>query len=175
MNSDVLTLQSIANTLEKEPLASQRVLAKNAGISIGLMNAILKRFVERGWIMLSNVNLKKLSYAVTPAGIAELSSRSQKFAKRTFELANSYNETICDFVSKAKTQGKTSVALYGDSYIKFLVSYACHHYSIDFVEKAVTDEIDETALCLVGELCDEETVARLENKGCQNLLSLIAK
>ena len=54
MNSDVATLQSIAKTLEEEPLASQRVLAENAGMSIGLMNAVLKRFVERGWIMLTN-------------------------------------------------------------------------------------------------------------------------
>ena len=34
----------------------------NAGISIGLMNSVLKRFVERGWIMLTNINLRKLSY-----------------------------------------------------------------------------------------------------------------
>ena len=63
MNNEVATLQNIANTLKQEPLASQRVLAENAGISIGLMNAVLKRFVERGWIMLTNVNLRKLSYA----------------------------------------------------------------------------------------------------------------
>ena len=94
MNNEVATLQNIANTLEQEPLASQRVLAENAGMSIGLMNAVLKRFVERGWIMLTNVNLRKLSYAITPAGIAELTARSQKFAKRTFELANIYNETL---------------------------------------------------------------------------------
>lgn len=99
MNSDVATLQSIAKTLEEEPLASQRVLAENAGMSIGLMNAVLKRFVERGWIMLTNVNLRKLSYAVTPDGIAELTSRSQKFAKRTFAIANTYNETFCHLVS----------------------------------------------------------------------------
>ena len=34
----------------------------NAGIFIGLMNSVLKRFVERGWIMLTNINLRKLSY-----------------------------------------------------------------------------------------------------------------
>ena len=26
------------------------------------MNSVLKRFVERGWIMLTNINLRKLSY-----------------------------------------------------------------------------------------------------------------
>ena len=68
MKSDVAILQNIANTLKQETLASQRVLADNAGISIGLMNSVLNRFVERGWIMLTNVNLRKLSYAVTPEG-----------------------------------------------------------------------------------------------------------
>ncbi len=37
MNSDVRTLQSIAATLEEEPMASQRVLAENAGMSIGVL------------------------------------------------------------------------------------------------------------------------------------------
>lgn len=101
MNTDVATLQNIADTLKEEPMASQRVLAENAGMSIGLMNAVIKRFVERGWIMLTNVNLRKLSYAITPAGIAELTSRSESFAKRTFALANKYNDTLCKAVSDA--------------------------------------------------------------------------
>ncbi|MDY3303157.1 MAG: winged helix-turn-helix transcriptional regulator [Clostridia bacterium] len=95
MNTDVATLQSIAATLEEEPMASQRVLAENAGMSIGLMNAVLKRFVERGWIMLTNVNMRKLAYAVTPERIAELTARSHSFAKRNFELANKYNDSLC--------------------------------------------------------------------------------
>ena len=48
MNSDVATLQNIADILKEEPMASQRILAENAGMSIGLMNAVIKRLVERG-------------------------------------------------------------------------------------------------------------------------------
>ena len=173
MNSDVATLQSIAKTLEEEPLASQRVLAENAGMSIGLMNAGLKRFVERGWIMLTNVNLRKLSYAVTPAGIAELTARSQKFAKRTFAIANNYNETFCHMVSEAKKQGVTKLALYGQSYIPFLLIYACQTLNVTFIEKKVTEPIMENALCVVGELNEESEINRLEKEGCVNLLNLI--
>ncbi len=173
MNSDVVTLQSIANTLESRPLANQRELAKNAGMSVGLMNAILKRFVERGWIMLSNVNLRKLSYALTPAGIAELKSRSSKFARRTFELANVYNEKICALVADAKNSGKKSVVLYGKSYIKFLVSYACQTAGLEFEEKETSENILEDSLCIVGELSDESETARLEKSGCVNLLDFL--
>ena len=66
------------------------------------MNAVLKRFVERGWIMLTNVNLRKLSYAVTPKGIAELTARSHTFAKRTFALASTYNDKLYSLISDAK-------------------------------------------------------------------------
>ena len=173
MNSDVATLQNIANTLEEEPLASQRLLAENAGMSIGLMNAVLKRFVERGWIMLSNVNLRKLSYAITPAGIAELTARSQQFAKRTFELANTYNDELCKMISDAKAQGKNTFCLYGKSYIKFLLVYACQILNVTFIEKNIDDPIDQTAFCAVGELNDENTINSLEAKGCLNLLNVI--
>ena len=173
MNSDVATLQNIANTLEQDPLASQRVLAQNAGMSIGLMNAVLKRFVERGWIMLTNVNLRKLSYAITPAGIAELTARSQKFAKRTFELANIYNETLCNYISEAKKQGKNTMCLYGHSYIRFLLIYCCQILNVTFVEKNITDPIDENAFCVIGELNEESVIKELEEKGCLNLLNVI--
>ena len=173
MDSEVATLQNIANTLEEEPLASQRLLAENAGMSIGLMNAVLKRFVERGWIMLSNVNLRKLSYAITPAGIAELTARSQQFAKRTFALANSYNDELCKLISDAKKQGKTTFCLYGQSYIKFLLVYACQILNVTFIEKDIDDPIDKNAFCAVGELNDEKVIKSLESKGCLNLLNII--
>lgn len=175
MNNDIATLQNIADTLKEEPLASQRVLADNAGISIGLMNAILKRFVERGWIMLSHVNLRKLSYAITPAGIAELTARSQIFAKRTFEIANKYNDTLCKIVAEAKNEGKTKLLVYGKSYIKFLLIYVCQTLNVTFLEKDVDASVEEGALCVVGELNDKETIAHLRDKGCVSLLDLTEK
>lgn len=173
MNTDLATLQTIADTLKEEPLASQRVLAEKAGISIGLMNAILKRFVERGWIMLSNVNLRKLSYAITPAGIAELTARNQTFARRTFELANKYNDTLCRVVQNAKNEGKTKLGLYGKSYIKFLLIYACQTLNVTFFEKDVNEPIMENAFCVVGEQCEEAAIEQLTKQGCINLLDLI--
>ena len=62
MEQDLATLQVISDTLKEKPEANQRTLAENTGMSIGLMNAVLKRFAERGWIMLSNVNGRKLAY-----------------------------------------------------------------------------------------------------------------
>ena len=125
--------------------------------------------------MLTNVNLRKLSYAVTPAGISELSLRSQKFAKRTFEMANRYNESLCKAVEEAKNQGKTKVVLYGNSYIKFLLVYACQTLGVGFVEKSLEDSIENDALCIVGELNEDSDIERLKSKGCVSLLDFLEK
>lgn len=77
MEQDFATLQVISERLKEDPQASQRTLAKKANMSLGMMNAILGRFVERGWRMLTNVNGRKLAYAVTLEGIAELSNREK--------------------------------------------------------------------------------------------------
>ena len=173
MNNDITTLQVIAETLEHEPMASQRVLAQNAGMSIGLMNAVLKRFVERGWIMLTNVNMRKLCYAITPEGIAELKERSQSFARRTFAIANKYNDVLCSFVAKSKANGKSKLILYGPSYIKFMLIYACQTHGLTFEECNIDQPLDPAAICIAGELNEEKDIHRLEKKGCINLLTLL--
>ena len=173
MNNDVATLKVIADTLENEPMASQRVLAQNAGMSIGLMNAVLKRFVERGWIMLTNVNMRKLCYAITPQGISELRERSQTFARRTFEIANKYNDQLCLLAAQAKQNNKTKFILYGQSYIKFMLVYACQAQDFAFEERPATAAVDKSAFCVAGELCAPEELARLKKHGCPNLLDLL--
>lgn len=173
MEQDLATLQVISETLKEEPQASQRTLAKKANMSLGMMNAILSRFVERGWIMLSNVNGRKLAYAVTPAGISELANRGKKFALRTFEIANTYNKVILNIVKKAKDEGKSKVILYGNSYIKFLIVYACQEVGIEFESASVDSDIDLTSLCLLGELDDLDSQKYLMKTNCLSLLEIV--
>lgn len=173
--NEIATLQSIAKTLEAQPLASQRTLAENVHISPGLMNAVLKRFVERGWIKLSNVNKRKLSYALTSEGIDELTRRGKKFVERTFELANTYNQIILDEIKKAKQEGKSKVILYGNSYIKFLLEYACKENDVCFEVRGEIENpvVEENCFCLAGELNEGEIREALVKAGCVDLLDIV--
>lgn len=173
MEQDLATLQVISEKLKEDPQSSQRTLAKKANMSLDMMNAILGRFVERGWIMLSNVNGRKLVYAVTAAGISELTKRGKSFALRTFKLANVYSETFCKKFMEAKASGKTKVVLYGDSYVKFIIKYACSEIGLEFEQKEVSADVLINEVCLAGELNDEFYQKRLLDNGCINLLEMI--
>ena len=173
MEQNLATLQVISETLNEEPQASQRTLAKKANVSLGMMNAILGRFAERGWIMLTNVNGRKLAYAVTADGIAELAKRGKAFALRTFKLANVYSETFCKKFMEAKATGKTKVVLYGDSYIKFIIKYACNEVGLDFEHREATATILADEVCLAGELNDDVVQNKLIEDGCLNLVEIV--
>lgn len=173
MELDLATLQVISETLKEDPQASQRTLAKKANVSLGMMNAILGRFVERGWIMLTNVNGRKLAYAVTPEGISDLTNRGKIFALKTFKLANVYSETFCKKFMEAKAAGKTKVVLYGDSYIKFIIKYACNEVGLDFEHREATATILADEVCLAGELNDDDVQENLIKKGCFNLVEMV--
>ena len=115
---------------------------------------------------------RKLAYAVTPDGIAELVKRGKAFALRTFKLANVYSETFCKKFMEAKAAGKTKVVLYGDSYIKFIIKYACNEVGIAFEHKEATATILADEVCLAGELNDD-VQKKLIEKGCFNLVEMV--
>lgn len=173
MEQDLATLQVISETLKEDPQASQRTLAKKANMSLGMMNAILGRFVERGWIMLTNVNGRKLAYAVTPDGIAELAARGRNFALRTFKLANVYSEVFCKRFKEAKVSGKTKVVLYGESYIKFIIKYACNEVGMEFEQKDASASVEMNEICLAGELNEDDVQKKLIEAGCLNLVEMV--
>ena len=173
MDQDLATLQILSDTLKEEPQASQRTLAKKANMSLGMMNAILGRFVERGWIMLTNVNGRKFAYAVTPNGISELTERGKRFALRTFKIANEYNDVLYEVISKAKAEGKSKVVLYGNSYIKFLIRYVCDTLNIEFVEKENIGDVVKDFFNLIGELEADEVQICAKSKGIVSLLDIL--
>jgi hypothetical protein len=45
------------------------------GIALGLTNLLVRRLVHKGWVRIIRIKLNRVRYLLTPAGIAELSSR----------------------------------------------------------------------------------------------------
>lgn len=76
----------VLRRLHQSPDLSQRVLAKELGISLGSINFCFQALVEKGWIKMQNFSQSqhKLRYAylLTPAGIAEKSKLTAEFLRR---------------------------------------------------------------------------------------------
>jgi EPS-associated MarR family transcriptional regulator len=76
----------VLRRLHQSPDLSQRILAKELGISLGSINFCFQALVEKGCIKMQNFSQSKhklrYAYLLTPAGIAEKSKLTAEFLKR---------------------------------------------------------------------------------------------
>ena len=72
--------------IEKEPLLTQRELARRLGVSLGGINYCIRALIDKGWVKADNFrkNDNKLSYAylLTPAGVKKKSTLTAQFLRR---------------------------------------------------------------------------------------------
>ena len=90
----------LMHLIEKDSNASQRLIAKNTGFSIGKVNYCLKALVDIGFIKIHNFNnsSRKMNYAyiLTPKGIQEKTAITKQFIikkKQEYVKLNSYINT----------------------------------------------------------------------------------
>ena len=83
--------------IEKNSNASQRLISKNTGYSIGKVNYCLKALIDIGFIKIHNFNNSyqkiKYVYILTPKGIKEKTAITKKFIikkKQEYDKLNSY-------------------------------------------------------------------------------------
>ena len=76
----------VLRRLQRTPEVSQRVLAKELGISLGSINFCFQALVEKGWVKMQNFSQSKnklrYAYLLTPTGVAEKSKLTTEFMKR---------------------------------------------------------------------------------------------
>ena len=56
---------------------SQRSLARDSGIALGLANLLIRRMARQGWLRMVRVRPNRIRYLITPAGLAEIGRRSR--------------------------------------------------------------------------------------------------
>lgn len=85
-NNEQRVLLQLMNRLETNPATSQRALALDLGVALGLMNAYLKRCVRKGWVRVNQVSAKRLGYFLTPEGFAEKSRMVTAYLAHSFSF-----------------------------------------------------------------------------------------
>ncbi len=69
----------ILDAFESNHDVSQRSLASDLGIALGLTNLLVKRLVRKGWVQASNIKPNRVRYLITPTGIVEKARLSREY------------------------------------------------------------------------------------------------
>ncbi|MBF9018683.1 MULTISPECIES: winged helix-turn-helix transcriptional regulator [unclassified Oceanispirochaeta] len=148
MDKEIIILEQIQNN----PQVSQRDLASIAQASLGMTNAILKRFVKKGFITIKKVNNRNIHYILTTDGLDEISKRSWSYFRRTIKNVVVYQDAIFEIVKQVKKEEYCIIALQGQSDFEFIIEHVCYKMGIEF--KLIPQEIDdfsEGVFCFISE------------------------
>ena len=107
----------ILERLENNGHLTQRDLSKEVGIALGLVNHLLKKMVNKGWIKIKNIDAKKIRYLITPEGAREKSSLLYKRVESTIHFYLEAKRVIKDKVIHLKNEGIENVSIYGINHI----------------------------------------------------------
>ena len=65
-----------------EPV-SQREIARRTGCSVGLINAVLRKLVSRGYVKVSRMNSRSIVYLLTPSGLSARLVKTYNYVRNT--------------------------------------------------------------------------------------------
>lgn len=99
--------------IEGNPSFTQRGLASELGIALGLMNHYLKSCVTKGWIRATQISPRRISYFLTPEGFKEKSHMVKDYLARSLTFFRDAR-TQCEAVfAECQQKGWQKIGLLG--------------------------------------------------------------
>jgi DNA-binding MarR family transcriptional regulator len=112
---DARNLLGLLESVERDGRRSQRHLAAEFGIALGLVNAYLKRCVRKGLVKVHEAPARRYTYYLTPQGFAEKSRLTVDYLSYSFSFFRRARADCMAALETAKQQGWSRIALAGAS------------------------------------------------------------
>jgi DNA-binding MarR family transcriptional regulator len=108
-------LLGLLESVERNGGQSQRHLASELGIALGLVNAYLKRCVKKGLVKVAEVPPRRYAYYLTPQGFAEKSRLTIEYLTFSFSFFRQARADCASTLGSALANGWSRIALAGIS------------------------------------------------------------
>lgn len=103
----------LLNAVEANSQLTQRSVARELGIALGLANAYLKRCVRKGLIKVNQVPANRYAYYLTPKGFAEKSRLTAEYLTISFNFFRSARGQCAEVFDHCEARGWRRIALAG--------------------------------------------------------------
>jgi DNA-binding MarR family transcriptional regulator len=105
----------LLSSVESDGARSQRRMAADLGIALGLVNAYLKRCVRKGLVKVSDAPARRYAYYLTPQGFAEKSRLTVQYLSDSFSFFRLAKSDCARALEQAKAKGFSRLVLAGKS------------------------------------------------------------
>src|SRR5262249_35957806 len=130
--SDEIVL-GVLDVVERDPSVTQRSVARELGIALGLANAYLRRCVRKGLIKVREVPRRRFAYYLTPQGFAEKSRLTATYLSDSFSLFRQARIQCADLFKLAAARGQRRLALLGHGDLAEIASLVARDYPVEII------------------------------------------
>lgn len=139
MDTNDLRTYRILEEIDKSPPPSQRELAQKLGISLGLVNAFIKRLARKGYFKITTIPKNRVKYILTPIGVAEKARLTYDFIHYSFRYYRDTRRRLRGLFSEMGLRLEKRVVFYGVSELTEIAYVTLQETDLELV--AVVDEM----------------------------------
>ena len=135
---DARILLDLLNSVERDGGQSQRRLASELGIALGLVNAYLRRCVRKGLVKVTAAPARRYIYYLTPQGFSEKSRLTVEYLSVSFGFFRRAKAECSTVFGVAVERGFRRIALAGISDLAEIAMICAHDSGVEVM--AVVDD-----------------------------------
>jgi Winged helix-turn-helix DNA-binding len=123
----------LLESVEQDSAKSQRRLAAELGMAVGLVNAYLNRCIQKGLVKVTQAPARRFAYYLTPQGFAEKSRLSLKYLTYSFTFFRQAKSDCLIAFETARGRGITRIALDGVSDLAEIATICARESAVEIV------------------------------------------
>lgn len=133
-------ITDILHILDKENNPSQREIAKKTGISLGLVNTLIKKCAKQGLVQIDKLNSRNIKYVLTTAGIKKITKKTINYVERSYKAIQKIQTEVKELASRHIQEGKEIYLLKKEDEIYNLVKNTLNDIGASY---NIIDNIEE--------------------------------
>jgi DNA-binding MarR family transcriptional regulator len=114
----------ILSEISKNSGSSQRELSSILNLSLGMVNIMLHRLVEKGFMKIHHMDGRSVKYILTQKGIFEKTTKAKQYLQKTIDTMTIMKEAVKDKMRAMSKEGKNEFYVYGDWSFTHIVDLA---------------------------------------------------
>jgi DNA-binding MarR family transcriptional regulator len=123
----------LLDAVEQNRAQSQRLLASELGIALGLVNAYLKRCIKKGLVKVRTAPARRYAYYLTPQGFAEKSRLTVDYLSYSFGFFRQAKTDCSELLKAASARGVGKILLVGQTDLAEIASLCAMEHGVKIV------------------------------------------
>ena len=135
---DLRTLK-LLEQIGSNKTSSQRDMAGELNISLGLVNSFIKRLVKKGYLKITSIPKNRFRYILTPRGAAEKTRLTYLYIQHSYKFYKEARQKLRDLYNELENQSLTRIVFYGAGDLAEIAYLSLQETGIQLV--AIVDDV----------------------------------